>query len=196
MRPIRCLVAALVGCVVVVPAPALADSVVRSDPRADVRYVGQDDEGGYGGSSTPIPARRQGDITTIRVTHNPRLVRVTLGFRELRKAGSHTHWFVLAGPRWTLDIFVQADRESWTGNHLVYERSEEPDVRCRFSHRIDYRRNTVQVTVPRTCLLNPAWVRAGAETGIEGGMHRFYDKAPQRGGPYAASPPVGPRVYR
>ncbi|MET3961703.1 hypothetical protein ABIE44_001637 [Marmoricola sp. OAE513] len=197
MSAFRLITAVVVGATVLVAAPASADSKVRSDARHDVRYVSRDDQGDFGGRSTAIPSRRLGDITSLRVTHGPRKITATLKFRALRKEGSHTHWFQLRTPRRTVDVFLQADRESWKGSRLIYELGDEDnEFSCRFSHRIDYRADTVTVVVPRTCLLRPAFVRVGAETMIESGGHRFYDKAPQRGGPYNAGPPRGPRVHR
>lgn len=197
MRALRLLTVVALGATVLVAAPASADTKVRTDPRRDVRFVAMDDEGGFGGPSTAIPERRQGDITSLRVTHGSRTITATLTFRALRREGTHLHWFQLRAPRRTVDIFLQADRENWRGSQLIYELGDEDnEFTCRFTHRIDYRADTVTVVVPRRCLLRPAFVRVGAETTVESGTHRFYDKAPQRGGSYHAGPPRGPRVYR
>lgn len=191
MRPIRCLVAALVGCVVVVPAPSSAEVTTRTEPSGDVRYVGMDDEGGYGGTSTGIPARRQGDITQVRVNHTATDVRALVRFRQLNRTGSqHTHWLVFRSPGVRLDVFLQAEPGHWQGSTLLYRNNEQ--VRCRTSRQISYRGNWVRFVVPRACLGNPDRVRVSAEASISAGAHLFYDKALQRGGAYQSAAPYGP----
>lgn len=184
-------VVALVPALAGLPGAASAGTTSVAEPRGDVRYVGADDEGGFGGSSTGIPTRRQGDIVRLEVDHTATAVRALVRFRQLNRTGeSHLHWLVFRSPGVRLDVFVQIEPGNWQGSTLLYRNNKQ--VRCRTTATISYRGNWLRFGVPRACLGNPEWVRVSAETSITAGTHVFYDKALQRGGAYASPAPYGP----
>jgi hypothetical protein len=70
-------------------------------------------------------------------------------------------------------------------------------VRCAgLRHTIDYRTHTVRISVPRTCLGNPTWVRVGADTATWSEAREAYhsDDALRRGENARIKQPAPPEV--
>jgi hypothetical protein len=59
------------------------------------------------------------------------------------------------------EIQVETSRSDRGGTARVFARNGNR-VACRVGHAISYRRDTVRMAIPRTCLRNPAYVRATA----------------------------------
>ena len=123
------------------------------DPRGDVRLVTTDPP------ATTVVRDASIDVTGLRVVHGRDAVRVTLRFADLRPVGRPTVDLGLTTPRgrWFLDLTTDGARVPRRPSRFV-----GPDGAGRgcpgFSRSVDLARDVVDLTVPRGCLADPAWV--------------------------------------
>ena len=141
----------------------LPNQMVSIDPSGDV--VKHDD---VGDDSVTIvdPTWHNGDITRLRARHRHHRVTARLTFAAL-EAGSRKPWtyhrflFVTDSGGHELRGTVGVDGGGGQGTWELDGRR----VTCRgLRHAIDYRADTVRVSVPRSCLGRPTWVRVGGST--------------------------------
>ncbi|CUR59603.1 exported hypothetical protein [metagenome] len=128
------------------------------DARHDVRRV-TEREGGE--ALSPAPSRRHGDITALRVAHAQDAVLTRVRLRSLTR---HDRLFGAvvqlrtAEATYSAVVFrllpTQRFQVSFDGGGL--------DSCAGLRYHLDYRRDTVTVRLPRTCLGTPNWVRARA----------------------------------
>ncbi len=175
------------------PLPAYADTFTTRDAARDVLSQGIDDDI----PTKPEPNRIEGDALAMRVTHGPQRVRITLRTAQLTRdpATSAVHVFGLRtneARRAELTIYVH-------GKHWQGERTWRVNGRERTCHglrsRIDYEADTVRVVVPRRCLSNPRWVRAGGGSGVLTG-DRLYADDVSLDGRIGDDVAFGPRIRR
>lgn len=142
-----------------VAAPAMADQAYVRDRTGDVLQGRVNEDGGYGYQSDIT----EGDVIATQFLHNPRSVIVTSRFRRLDAVGNyHGYYLRLQSGRGTYrEVDVEAFPGRWSGRVTVTNHAGER-VRCQVTHRIDYARNTVRVSVPRACLGRPTYVRGTA----------------------------------
>lgn len=136
--------------------PSAARDLDLRDSRQDVWRI--DDSG----AESVAPAVTNGDITRTRFRHHPRDIVVVTRFVDLRRVGRYTqHALRLqTGSNVFREVVVVAGPGSWGGTVEVFNRRGRVD--CEARHRIDYRRDTVLIRVPRSCLGDPTRVRASA----------------------------------
>ena len=146
-----------------VPATASAQTWRHTDPAGDVtKYtynLDTDEE-----TETVDPTITNGDVIGSTIKHNPRKVIATMRFRDLVAPTSDLDAYVLSikTNRLNRDLTVVATSDAPRGERQ-FSRPNGRDVRCRgLSHHIDYTANTVTMSVPRSCLGKPRWVKAGA----------------------------------
>lgn len=145
--------------------PAHADTHAHRDAARDV-VSGTADESGDD-ISRPEPERREGDVRWLRVNHTPRVVRVTVGLDQLtRGSGGLSAFHVVSvlpdrGRRVDIEITVSGTDYQGQTRFSSGKRSRCGGLRT----RIDYVNDTVQVSVPRSCVGNPRSVRVGAGSG-------------------------------
>ena len=161
-------------------APASAATWSVTDPAHDVHTYSYSADPPPCGTWTEEPVDENGstDITAFTVDHAKTRVVLTVEFRNLRKKGQHETSLALnaQGKRFSIDV-----RRARTGapvRHSFWRESKpEPADECgttsvmgtgRTCHdlRVDLQPglDTLTVSVPRTCLKAPDWVRAGLST--------------------------------
>lgn len=150
-------------------------------------------------SLAPAPAVVQGDIRRFVVDHRARTVVVTARFGDLARSARIYQGGVLelrtADRTRVLTIDVEPGGPG-QGRVEFTNRNGRPVSCDGLARRIDWSTNTVRMTVPRACLGNPRWVRAGY------GYYRmnqdlviWMDEA-HRNGTVSGSLALGPRVHR
>lgn len=166
------------------PAPATAATWSASDARRDVTTTDFSPEPEPCGTYTDrvVPTDRTTDITRLAVAHGPRSVRIVVGYRDLDARSGHSTTIYLrtsAG-----DHEVHVDRgEAWGRVRTVIAEMPDYDAiadaaaqhECGFASYglvgmscsglhgdLDPRRDRLVVTMHRSCLGGPRWVRAGA----------------------------------
>jgi hypothetical protein len=135
-----------------------AQEQVLRDPAGDMWAMG------YAGNSTAAPQMRTGDVRRAAFRHRRSDVMVRQRFVDLRRVGRYTQHAVRlqTGSNLFREAVVVAGPGSWGGTVEVFNRRGR--VECDARHRIDYRRETVLIRVPRSCLGEPARVRASADS--------------------------------
>lgn len=143
------------------PVAAYADAEWHGDPAGDVRQIDLDT-----GALTPAPDQRQGDITSIRVSHGPARVKIRLTFRRLDADGSFNNTvFRIRTPHGGAQVMVLAFPHALTGTHVF--RWSRGGSKCRgLRHHLEYDREALSIVVPRSCLRDPRWVQVGAGTAL------------------------------
>jgi hypothetical protein len=194
------LTAAAVAVLVLAPTAAHAESKVHRDPAGDVASFNLSDSNPDSEDFTPTPAPTQsdGDITSIRVTHLARTVRVSLAFHELNRSGLGKFFeYRVRSNKGVRDLEVSAFSGSWAGDHSLTD-NDGDNVRCKgIRHRIDYVRNTALVVIPRSCLGDPRWVRVAAVSGSVAEDHTTFFIDDARSSNYFGEKYVyGPKVRK
>lgn len=150
------------------PAAAQAQSRSARDARHDIVNIkGRNPDIRY-----RLPGMRLGDLTGSRVTYTRHRITVVTRFRELNHRrpdfylGLPMAYVNRDGRLKTFEPLVLVADRDWGGQVM-------PDGPrdCRFAHRIDYRRDTIRVSFPSSCIGSPAWVRTAA---ISLSFHRGY----------------------
>ncbi len=145
------LTAALAAVTLLVPAaPAAAQEFVRTDQRGDLSRVGEDSD-----VFVPLPGRGYPDITRVRFAHRTDAVVVRASFVELHPTGQ----FLFGGiqvrtPRGRTFFTVMATEGSRGG--FLFKDNQNP---CRVGITISYAEELMRVSIPRSCLGDPTWVR-------------------------------------
>jgi len=178
---------------VLVPLPAHAQSVTTHDAAHDVMSQGLYDDV----AENPEPQRVEGDALAMRVKHGPHDVRVTLRSAKLTRTRKldAVHVFTFRtdeGRHAELSVYVT--KMHWQGQQMWSVNDRTRTCHGLRSH-IDYGRATVRVVVPRRCLSNPRWVRAGGGSGFLQGSKLYADDV-NLNGKVGDEPTFGPRVLR
>jgi hypothetical protein len=185
------------GLTVASVAPASAESLTIRDKRGDVLLVPADamslDD------ARPAPGMAHTDILRTVIRHGDKRVAVRIKLAELRK----TRGFRLQGIRVVTNESVRRNIAvgAWPGmarGEADMSRPNGRTVNCDgLNHRIDYSRNVVTVSVPRSCLSNPRWVRVGIGTAwIKDSGDAYVDEALRAGTVSGYGPKLSPRVRR
>jgi len=130
---------------------------------------------------TPAPARRHGDISAFKVAHRDAAV---VGTVKVRRLTHHDRFFGAV-------LELRTGRATYTA--VVYRQGVGQRLKTQFDgggrdscaglrYDLDYGHDTVTISVPRTCLGDPAWVRSRAVIdyfGRQGASGAFFaDAAP------------------
>jgi len=174
------------------PAVAHADSYSQTDASGDVA-------GSPRSSSseefTVDPARANGDVTTSRITHLARKVRIKLTHRDLSRTNRFASSLSIRSNTGLRYVFVEARKGSWAGKHGI-ENARGTNVSCSgLAHKIDYVANTVLIVIPRSCLGNPRWVRVSMGTYSLTSTSVYADDARVTGDPLRDNT-YTPRIYQ
>ena len=146
------------------PSAAQAATWTHDDRSGDVYRWGR-------GPVSAAPGQQTADVTRIQVRHTKQRVALTVTMRALPSDGYGVSWFLRTSER-PQRYVVQLKR--WSADdrslRLVYgwtERGEYEDVPCPgLGWSRSTASSTITLTVPRTCLERPDWVRSGVETAV------------------------------
>lgn len=174
--------AALVLPLLLLAAPAHAERWSAADPAGDVTGWHYDPEPAPCGTLTDLDGSTRGneDIVAFSAQHNRRALRLVVRFQGLDAALEQSVSFRIQTPTraWELGL------DRWAGpkgkfrveTGLTKAPPEPPDdlgecdswgwmtgvKPCRTERSVDFATSTIAVTVPRSCIGDPAWVRVGA----------------------------------
>lgn len=148
------LVAAAAMLVPLVPTAAHADSYTHTDAVGDVVSF-------EGTTDTPAPAQVNGDIAWTKVRHKSRKIVLTTRYRDLDGSGYSVHYFAIRTSKMTREVTL-VTFPGHTGGKVMMSKPNGKNVRCHLTRLIDYTANTATVSVPRSCLGRPRWVKVGA----------------------------------
>ncbi len=137
--------------------PALGDSLSVHDARGDMWFIEE-------GSTNPnrAPAARIGDFVRSTFSHANTRVVVRSRFVELKPTGKlfrmWTHLQAGNGKQWFAKVEMTPRNRS--GSTRIFT-GTGTDIACNLSHRVNYRQNTMRLTIPRRCLNTPRTLRFG-----------------------------------
>lgn len=202
------------------PAPASAATWSAGDARRDVMTYDVSPEPEPCGTYTDraVPADRTTDITRLAVRHDAETVRIVVGFRSVVATESTDATIWLRTPDRVWEVSISRDEpwgRVWTDLSRMpdYEAAAEDAGECgvvmtssgskacrRLEGELDARRDRAVVVVPRTCVGDPRWVRAGVSSygwdDEDPAATAHYDRWEPKGGSRTAriDGPYGPRV--
>ena len=136
-------------------AAEVVSRVVLTDPTGDVWAIGEG-EGEEWVSAGDEPGL---DVERAVVHHRRHRLVVRMTFTNLRRVEPQYYSAAFTAPKGYGAVFVSAEPGRWKGrSQLVDEQFGQ--VRCRgLRHRIDYATEKVVMSVPRSCIDKPRWVR-------------------------------------
>jgi hypothetical protein len=180
LRALLVLLVCLGGALTLAPA-SYADRTVHRDARHDVMRTGgpRDEE------LVPAPRASEFDVVRTLVTHRRHDVEIKLRFAELQRHAMRMEFATIRtgrqpGDNYALTLVVAP------GMIAVQLTNATGPARCwDMGYRINFRRNTISMSVPRSCLGNPRWIRAGVGAiGFNGSLffkkgdnHLYFDDA-------------------
>jgi hypothetical protein len=181
------------GLIVASATSASAESLTVTDPRGDLRaYDVENGEPGNAGSVS------NGDIVRSVLRHGDTRISVRVKFSELRKIGEFRGDAirVVTNEGVKRDVSTSAGPGMWSGESDM-SRPNGTLVDCAVAHRIDYDRNVVTVSFPRSCVSNPRWVRLGVGAmWMSSGTGMYYVDDAQVDGNVNDSVRLSPRLSR
>jgi hypothetical protein len=173
MRRLIALLAVLAACVGLTAAPASAERVTGRDGRGDVVREDADD-------LSPTRVRRpSADVVRYVLRYDERRFTAEVHLADLRPVGRRfTLAALLTSPSWresaSVPLVVTANRANRAGSSRVLGAPS-----CPTTHRIDYRRDLVRVSMPARCLAAPRVLEVALLTHVAVGERAwFYDVAP------------------
>lgn len=156
------LLAVVLPAVFFVPAVAHAEKVVTEDAVGDVVTVTFEasPDAPEDPPLVPAPDEASTDITHTVVANGNKRLRITVHFRDLVTARSHTTIVRLVTPRGAFDIGV--DKVDGSKAETSLSRRYGREVECRaLDARVDGGADLVAISVPSSCVDSPRWVQVG-----------------------------------
>jgi hypothetical protein len=143
--------------VAVVPAlavPAHAASTAVEDAVSDMWTLNQDPESDA--AFVKAPGAREGDFVRTSYTHTERRVVVTAKFREIAKVGGRLYFSTRMrdqdGKKHIVNVIATRTNRAGRATLTTYGGER---VACDVVHRIDYAKDRVRASFPRTCIDSP-----------------------------------------
>jgi hypothetical protein len=163
-------VALAAGLAVGTAGTAAAQTLTDVDQRGDVQSFTMESE-----EPAPAPTVANGDVVRTVFNHAERRVSVRVTYADLLRIGQFRsdslRLVTNEGVRREVSVF--AGPGMWRGQADMVRPSGRP-VDCDVAHKIDYDRNVVTVSFPRSCVSNPRWVRLGMGAVWMDGESRAY----------------------
>lgn len=169
---------ALVLAAIMLAAPAAQANGAKWDDPVDDTWTWDGDL-----NAVQVPDHPEADLVKAVVKHGARKIAVTATWDNLQKVGKGGGLMVqfLTNTDLLRNGIVDMPRRNWKGKSFVTE-DRGPKVNCGVTHKVDYARDTVRLTVPSRCLKRPKWVRVIVRsTWVVG--NEFYDDNPHNAGP-------------
>lgn len=202
MKLLRPAAIAAVAFALLAPSAAHADTVTRYDTSGDVVSVTFDEETEEE-TVTPVPDRKQGDITKVRTSFEGETIRISASFRGLVKAGPFMfHSLRLVTSKFERSVDIVAGPGGWAGESDLSTKFGSP-VKCtKLAHKLDYTAKLVVVTIPRSCMsitgFKPGAIQVGWGTGTFGNDDTLFIDDGFKSGPLTEDAPLvlSPKVFR
>lgn len=168
---------------------ASADSLVVDDATSDVWEDVYDQETqtqNYVESGSVLNV----DVASTDVRHTAKKILITFTYAELKSKQVHfmtrTRLRFDDGPKVVAGVNAM---DVWKGRaELAKDRSGEPISCDGLSRAIDYDLNTVELSIPRSCVGNPAWVELNSINNgyedVDGTSHYYIDNVLRTGHSY------------
>lgn len=179
------LTAAVIPLAVVAAGPASADSQSHADDRQDV--VGQTE----GGDPTVVPGDRARDIVWSKATYGNQKLNLLIEVRELASSNYSFTWDVKdPSGRWWV-TYQRTD----TATYVYLQVAGGDESPCSgLTHARSDSTDRVRVTVPRSCLGAPKWVRYGVASFGSAGDEYRYDDGRLNGSVLPGGAKLGPQI--
>lgn len=159
-------VAALTGAAALLLAgvvPASAASWTHEDAVGDVQYYSFNDRTGKETGPDPDPANTDTDVTSFGARHAARRVVLQATLRDITEASGAIVYRIRTDAH-TYEAVQRLGTDRWMapGFELARADRERPQDCTGVRRSVDRTTEQVMVSIPRSCLGLPAWVRAGA----------------------------------
>ena len=129
--------------------------VSLTDATGDVWSIGEGEHEEY----RPAADMPTADVVRAEVQHRRGRVVVRMDFTDLRREDPASYTAMIITPEKMRAAFVMTGPRRWAGKHMLVN-GNYGNVRCPgFEHSVDYDADQVVMTLPRTCLGRPRWVR-------------------------------------
>ena len=153
-------VTAAVAALVLAAAPALAEGVTRDDQGSDVYTWDTDSQ-----DRTPTPSTKTTNVAVqeVRVAHTRDAFVVRTQMRSLVRNGDYFYLNAIAQRTdgTTYSAFLSVRSSDRNGATVLQSPAGGSTVACRgMTHDVDYARDRLRLSVPRSCLGNPTTFRA------------------------------------
>ena len=146
------------------PTPAAHTFVVKpatltvTDARGDMWADPQ-------GRTAPAPNQHHGDMRRVLITSDAQTVGVRVQYDDLTRRGVMSelemHVRTNTGARRVAILNLgQISSRGWRGDTDVVRHPTYEIVHCDAMHAVNYRSNTIRLSMARSCLGNPRWVQA------------------------------------
>jgi hypothetical protein len=149
-------------------------------------------------TAVPAPGQVNGDVLRARLWHSSTRMGVKVVFKDLARTGALRGDFLRLVTKEGVkrEVDVLAAPGSWAGRAEM-DRPNGDRVRCAVAHHTDYAADVVTISVPRSCLSNPRWVRMGygAITSPDGAT-MYVDDALRDGDVDPDTVTLSGRIYR
>jgi hypothetical protein len=144
------------GLTVAAAGPATAQSLTHADQRGDVQSFSMESE-----EQTPAPNVKNGDIVRTALHHRQHRIAVRIKFAQLRRVGFRSDAIrIVTNEGVRRHVLTHAGPRMWRGEAEMYRPNGRP-VECDIKLGMNYDKNVVNVSFPRSCVSDPRWVRLG-----------------------------------
>jgi hypothetical protein len=144
------------GLTVAAAGPAAAQNLTHVDQRGDVRSFDMQTE-----EEAPAPTMKNGDIVRTVLQHRQHRIAVRIKFADLTRAGFRGDGIrIVTNDGVRREVTAFAFPGMWRGEAEM-TRPNGQSVECDVKVSMDYDKNVVAMSFPRTCVKDPRWVRIG-----------------------------------
>lgn len=126
----------------------------------------------------PAPEQRHGDMRQVVIASGTQSIVVGVQFDELSRTGVMSeldvHLRTDTAVRRMARLFLgQISTRGWTGD-IEFNRPGAVGVECTVPYAVDYRENTIDLEIDRSCLGEPRWVQARVVSSFGDNQARIY----------------------
>ncbi|HWI42826.1 MAG TPA: hypothetical protein VNS81_04365 [Nocardioides sp.] len=154
-RPVRRALAAVAaaGALILVPTAAQAQSWSHKDAQGDVQLLADD-----GAVTVPAPDRVKGDVVRVKVVHGTS--RVSIRFTQRAAAPNHLYFYALRTAK--ADYELTRSRVGRDSDIRLTKAGKSKKLPCDgIAWSLAKGSTIVTASIPRSCVGNPRWIRAG-----------------------------------
>ncbi|MDP3891552.1 hypothetical protein [Nocardioides sp.] len=181
---------ALAVTALLVPTAAHAGKSVHRDAVGDVGSFTDESE-----NFTTLPGQKVGDVVRSVGKHKGKRVSFSVKMRALPKT-KHSHGVVTRIVTNKKTYFADAHSAPGLGSDVFLTRNGKLIDCAGMRHKRSAKRNTITLSVPRSCLGNPRWVKLGGGVYWLKGNKSFVDESHRTSIQEGKDLAVGPRIRR